>query len=162
MKAIISDIHSNLEALRAVLNDINRRGVKEIICLGDVVGYGPNPKECLDIIRKAAAVVLLGNYDEATLFESEARYFNYRAKGAIEWTRNLLEDERDVYKNTERWNFLGELPRKYEDKERVLYVHASPRNPVVVCSQGRQRAVLPEVSTERRFFSGRAVFLSCT
>jgi predicted phosphodiesterase len=129
VKAIISDIHSNLEALRAVLDDIKQRGVSDVVCLGDVVGYGPNPKECIDIIKKTARVTILGNHDEAALFESEARYFNYRARGAIEWTRNQLEDERDVQENSQRWNFLGELRRRHSENG-ILYVHASPRNPV--------------------------------
>ena len=129
MIAIISDVHSNLEALNAVLNDIRTKGVKKLICLGDVVGYGPNPKDCIDIVNKIADVTILGNHDEATLFESEARYFNYRAKAAIEWTRNQLEDEPDIYKNGERWSFLGEMPRIYRDND-FLFVHGSPRNPV--------------------------------
>lgn len=129
MKAIISDIHSNLEAFRAVLSDIKNRGINEIICLGDVVGYGPNPKECIDIVKNIAEFTILGNHDEAALFESEAKYFNYRAKAAIEWTRNQLEDERDVFKHSERWSFLGELQRSHEENY-ILYVHGSPRNPV--------------------------------
>jgi len=129
VQAIISDIHSNLEALTAVLNDIKGLGVTEVICLGDIVGYGPNPKECIDIIRNTARIVILGNHDEAALFETEARYFNYRARGAIEWTRNQLDDERDVYKNSVRWTFLGELLRR-RDENGMAYVHASPRNPV--------------------------------
>ena len=67
--AVISDIHSNLEALQAVLADIEERGVKEIICLGDIVGYGPNPKECLDLVRKRCRVTLMGNHDHALLYE---------------------------------------------------------------------------------------------
>ena len=129
MKAIISDIHSNLEALSAVLNDIESLGATETICLGDVVGYGPNPKECIDIIRNTARIVILGNHDEAALFETEARYFNYRARGAIEWTRNQLDDEVNVFENSARWSFLGELQRRC-DENGISYVHASPRNPV--------------------------------
>ena len=59
MKAIISDIHGNLEALRAVLDDIEHLGINEIICLGDVIGYGPEPRECLDIIKSIAKFTIL-------------------------------------------------------------------------------------------------------
>ncbi len=128
MKAIISDIHSNLEALLAVLEDIKKKGIREIICLGDVVGYGPNPKECIDI-ASGLGPCIMGNHDEATLFESEADYFNYRARAAIDWTREQLEDMRESEKNGLRWSFLGELPRQREENG-VLFVHGSPRDPV--------------------------------
>jgi len=128
LKAIISDIHSNLEALQAVLADVKRRGIREIICLGDIVGYGPNPKECIDIVSDLGPCTM-GNHDEATLFESEADYFNYRARAAIDWTREQLEDVRESEKNGLRWTFLGELPRQIKENG-VLFVHGSPRNPV--------------------------------
>ena len=67
-RALISDIHGNLEALNAVLDDIRQQGISEIYCLGDVIGYGPNPVECLDIVRRKCAMCLLGNHDQAALF----------------------------------------------------------------------------------------------
>src|SRR5215213_6715929 len=67
VKAIISDIHGNLDALQAVLDAIDQIGVREIICLGDVVGYGPQPRECLDIIKNVAKFTILGNHEEAVL-----------------------------------------------------------------------------------------------
>jgi len=67
--AIISDVHANLEALTAVLAEISRRGIKRIICLGDVVGYGPNPLECIDIISERCEYSLMGNHDFAIFFE---------------------------------------------------------------------------------------------
>ena len=85
MQAIISDVHSNLEAFQTVLEDIKRRRVKEIICLGDIIGYGPNPKECLDLSRKFR-LCLLGNHEEAVLFEVQAQGFNPRATSAVRWT----------------------------------------------------------------------------
>jgi predicted phosphodiesterase len=66
VKAIISDIHSNFEALQAVLADIERHKVDEIYCLGDVVGYGPNPRECVDLVMNCK-VVLLGNHDQGAM-----------------------------------------------------------------------------------------------
>src|SRR6202163_4039125 len=70
VKALISDIHSNLEALQAVLEDIKQHNIEEIYCLGDIVGYGPNPRECVDLIMKCQ-VVLLGNHDQGAMFDPE-------------------------------------------------------------------------------------------
>src|SRR5947209_3843246 len=88
MKAIISDIHANLEALQAVLKDVASHGVRDIYCLGDVVGYGPNPRECVDMVMKWK-VVLLGNHDQAAIFDPPG--FNPLAERAIQWTRAQLE-----------------------------------------------------------------------
>src|SRR5213076_3122671 len=88
VKAIISDIHSNLEALEAVLADIARHDVSEIYCLGDIIGYGPNPRECIDLVM-SCPVVLLGNHDQGAMFDPEG--FNPPAERAIFWTRSQLE-----------------------------------------------------------------------
>jgi len=88
VKAIISDIHSNLEALQAVLADIKTQGITEVYCLGDVVGYGPNPRECIDLVMDAK-LVLLGNHDQGAMFDPDG--FNQPAERAIFWTRNQLE-----------------------------------------------------------------------
>jgi diadenosine tetraphosphatase ApaH/serine/threonine PP2A family protein phosphatase len=125
--AIISDIHSNLEALEAVLADIEERGVTDIICLGDVVGYGPNPKECLDLVRTRCRVCLMGNHDHAVLYEPAN--FNLAAERACFWTRQVLEDEPDPQLRAARWQFLGSLPVRYQDAD-MLCVHASPRRPI--------------------------------
>jgi diadenosine tetraphosphatase ApaH/serine/threonine PP2A family protein phosphatase len=125
--AIISDIHSNLEALEAVLEDIRKREVEKIYCLGDIVGYGPNPRECIDLM-KACSVVLMGNHDEAVLFG--ARDFNLRAEMAIEWTRKeLLENTPDKAVAQARWEFLKQLPELKEEGD-CLFVHGSPRKPL--------------------------------
>jgi len=125
--AIISDIHSNLEALEAVLADIDARGIREIVCLGDIVGYGANPKECLDLVRRRCRVTLMGNHDHAVLFEPTN--FNLPAERACYWTRQLLEEEPDPAVRRERWKFLGELPVRVKETD-VLFVHASPRRPM--------------------------------
>jgi len=125
--AIISDIHSNLEALLAVLADIEQRGIQEIICLGDVVGYGPNPKECLDLVRERCRVTLMGNHDHALLYEPTN--FNLPAERACFWTRQVLEEEPDTRLRNERWKFLGNLPVRYKDRD-VVFFHASPRRPM--------------------------------
>jgi predicted phosphodiesterase len=87
--AIISDIHSNIEALTEVLKDIDTAGIKDILCLGDVVGYGPNPLECTDTIMQRCKITLKGNHDEALVHGAYA--FNMRAQKAIDWTRDQLK-----------------------------------------------------------------------
>ena len=84
-RAFISDIHGNLEALRAVLADIAEQGVDEIYCLGDIIGYGPNPRECIDLVMDCKACVL-GNHDQGALFDPEG--FSSGAEKAIFWTRS--------------------------------------------------------------------------
>jgi len=125
-RALISDIHGNLEALQAVLDDIRRQNVKEIFCLGDIVGYGPNPVECLDLVMKECRVVILGNHDQATLFDPDG--FNPVALQAIYWTRDQLESIGDPLSQDQRWDFIGELPRRH-DEGKYLFVHGSPREP---------------------------------
>ena len=125
-RAIISDIHSNLEAFEAVLKDIDGQNVDEVYCLGDLVGYGPNPIEVTDLAMKRVKVCLLGNHDQATLFDPEG--FNAGAEQAIYWTREQLENSGDT-KASKRWDFLGELPRQRREDD-FLFVHGSPRNPL--------------------------------
>lgn len=136
MFAILSDIHSNLEALTTVFEDIKKRGIKAVYCLGDVIGYGPNPKECLDLIIEQAEWCVLGNHDYATLYEPTN--FNYAAEQASFWTREVLEtEEQDQSCNNRRWSFLGELQMRQTLKGRLGtvsatmdFVHASPRRPI--------------------------------
>lgn len=127
MKAIISDIHSNLEALQAVLEDIDKQNIKEIYCLGDVVGYGPNPRECVDAVMKCK-MVLLGNHDQGAMFDPEG--FNPPAERAIFWTRAQLETPGEKREAREaRWEFLAERPRSFKE-DGFLFVHGSARNPL--------------------------------
>jgi len=126
-RAIISDIHGNYEALTSVLADIDGQGVDDLYCLGDIIGYGPNPRECLDEIMKRATVTILGNHDQAALFDPDG--FNPVALQAIYWTRDQLETSAGSPELIDkRWDFLGERPRaKTEGK--LLFVHGSPREP---------------------------------
>ncbi|MCE9589972.1 MAG: metallophosphatase family protein [Planctomycetes bacterium] len=124
---MISDIHANLEALQTVLADIERRGVTRVICLGDIIGYGPNPTECLDLVMKRCELALMGNHDFAVLFEPTS--FNASAEAAAFWTRRQFEDEQDAAVRRTRWEYLGNL----KIRERLgdsLFVHASPRRPI--------------------------------
>jgi diadenosine tetraphosphatase ApaH/serine/threonine PP2A family protein phosphatase len=118
--AIILDIHGNLEALHSVLSDIDKKNIDEILCLGDVVGYGPNPNECVDIIREKARITLAGNHDYAPLGKIDLTYFNPWAKNAIDWTENRLTQASK--------EFLLNLPLKQEMNGFTI-VHATPQNP---------------------------------
>ncbi len=91
--AIIADIHANLEALEVVLADIKAQGCTHTACLGDVVGYGANPKECLDIIRGMNIPVVKGNHDEMCSVDAELEGFNPAAAEAVHWTRQQLSEE---------------------------------------------------------------------
>ena len=127
MKAIISDIHGNLEALQAVLADIKSQGIREIYCLGDVVGYGPNPRECIDLVMDCK-LVLLGNHDQGAMFDPDG--FNQPAERAIFWTRSQLESATEPRPTREkRWEFLAERPRSHRENG-YLFVHGSARNPL--------------------------------
>ena len=126
-RALISDIHGNYEALSAVLDHIESQGIKRIVCLGDIIGYGPDPIRCLDTVIERCELTILGNHDQATIFDPEG--FNPVALRAIFWTRDQLEKTVDgVDKSNRRWDFIGELPRRH-DEGRILFVHGSPRDP---------------------------------
>jgi predicted phosphodiesterase len=127
-RAIISDIHANLPALEAVLADIATQHVDELVCLGDICGYGPQPIECIQRMRGMAKWILLGNHDEAIY--KEPIDFSPNARVAVVWQRTLL-DPRAVPgpESEERWTWLQSLqPQRRE--QNVLYVHASPRDPI--------------------------------
>ena len=146
--AIISDVHANAAALRVVLADIDRRGLQRIICLGDTVGYGPDPLECVDLVRSRCAWSLMGNHDYGVLYEPTN--FNPGAESAAFWTRDQFDQEPDAQKRAERYDFLNHL--KVRVQERIgptgaeplqngatggvgggiplLAVHGSPRKPI--------------------------------
>ncbi|HMS73439.1 MAG TPA: metallophosphoesterase family protein [Baekduia sp.] len=119
--AVISDIHGNLQALEAVLADIERADLHDIWCLGDTVGYGADPNDCCQIVRDETQVVLAGNHDLAVAGTLPTDEFSRGAAIAADWTREVL-DESHV-----RW--LAGRPSAGEIMDVGLY-HASPRNPV--------------------------------
>jgi len=125
--AIISDIHGNVDALESVLADIDARGLQHIVCLGDIIGYGPDPLSCLDLIMTRCEWALMGNHDFAVLYEPTA--FNASAESAAFWTRSRLENEPDPHKRRLRWEFLGGLAIR-KDFGLAMCVHASPRRPI--------------------------------
>jgi diadenosine tetraphosphatase ApaH/serine/threonine PP2A family protein phosphatase len=125
MLAIISDVHGNLEALRAVLDDIDRRRVSRVLCLGDLVGFGPDPVACVDIVRERCEVVLLGDFDQRLFADSEG--FNHAAEMANTWTRRQLDSSDPDAAGRLRW--LGQRPQTHREG-RYLFVHGSPRYPL--------------------------------
>ncbi|MEO0097835.1 MAG: metallophosphoesterase family protein [candidate division WOR-3 bacterium] len=90
---ILSDIHGNLEALEIVLEEIKKEDCNEIIFLGDIVGYGANPNECIELLRKERVVGVAGNHDYAVLNKTSIENFNPYAKAAILWTQKVLTKE---------------------------------------------------------------------
>ena len=95
---ILGDIHANLEALEAVLEDMEKQGVKRYVSVGDLVGYGANPIECVDIVRgRLKAVVTAGNHDFAAVDKLNIDFFNAYARESALWTRKTLPDEHKAY-----------------------------------------------------------------
>ncbi len=113
--AILSDVHGNLESLQAAFALIDP--ADEVLCLGDVVGYGPNPNECVELVRARASTMVLGNHDVAAIDNFGIAYFNPNAREAMRWTQTVLTAE-----NTAWLNGLG-----YEFRDpRFLLVHGAP------------------------------------
>ena len=120
--AILADIHSNLAALEAVLKDIQGRGgADEIWCLGDIVGYGPDPHECIELVRRHCSACVAGNHDWAAVGKVNTTDFNPEAAEAVQWTHRQLKPDEIRY--------LEGLPLTLEKGDFTL-VHGSPREPI--------------------------------
>ncbi|MDO8281505.1 MAG: metallophosphoesterase family protein [Thermodesulfovibrionia bacterium] len=120
--ALISDVHSNLEALNAVIEKVKADKVDKVIILGDIVGYGPDPNECIDTLRKFADILIAGNHDHGAVGMTDISCFNNHAKAAIQWTTGVLSEENKA--------FLSSLPLTSTIKSRSIYlVHSSPKEP---------------------------------
>lgn len=119
--AIVADIHGNLEALSAVLDDITQKGIKNILCAGDLVGFGPNPNECVHLVRKSLATCVRGNQDDVAPRNDPPVGLDEWAKLAMKWTRKQLTDDNKKY--------LSELPltRIVGD---IFMAHGSPFDPL--------------------------------
>jgi len=121
--AILADIHANLEALTAVLDDIvGKGGVDEMWCLGDIVGYGPDPGECIKLLRKYHPICVVGNHDLGAIGKLDLSYFNPAAAEACQWTAEKL--------NPVDARYLEDLPATVQ-KGDFLLVHGSPAEPVL-------------------------------
>ncbi len=117
--AILSDIHGNLPALRAVLADAEGRA-DGLLCLGDTVGYGAEPRLCVELVAERAAAVVGGNHEYAVAGLLDLGWFNRYARAAAEWTQEQLDDDHRAY--------ISGLPLTAEVGDATL-VHASPRHP---------------------------------
>lgn len=119
--AVISDIHANGQALSAVLADVDAAGADELWCLGDVVGYGPEPNECCAVVRERAALCLVGNHDLAALGSVDTAEFNPEAAAATRWTQARLDAETRAF-------LSGLQPQGARDG--VELFHGGPLDPV--------------------------------
>jgi predicted phosphodiesterase len=118
--AVISDIHGNLEALEKCMEEIDSIKPDRIICLGDLVDYGAQPNECIEIVKKKSDIILLGNHDEAQIDHSLARGFGNLANISSKHTRTIIKKE--------YLDWFRTLPR-YHKENNILFVHSSPCDP---------------------------------
>ncbi|NQT82830.1 metallophosphoesterase family protein [bacterium] len=118
--AIFGDVHGNLEALNAVLESMKEEGITHYACVGDTVGYGANPVECVQKIQALRCKVVLGNHDAAVVGRTDTRFFNSAAREAVEWSRDVLDDTSA--------SFLSALPYVART-ECFTLAHASLGNP---------------------------------
>jgi len=120
--AVLSDIHANIEALEAVLADLEQKNIRDIFFLGDAVGYGPNPNECIDLLAERCGILLAGNHDWGVIGLTDITCFNEYARYSVQWTRQVITE-----KNS---RIIKTWPAKKErKKEDILLVHSTPREP---------------------------------
>jgi diadenosine tetraphosphatase ApaH/serine/threonine PP2A family protein phosphatase len=155
VRAFISDIHGNIEALCAVLKDIEQHDVEEILCLGDIVGYGPDPEACIDLVMEKAKITLMGNHDHALIhkplgFNPIAAEVIYLTKEIMDPQKHPEKKETDIFEphfytcghegetpqcllmehaKDARWKFIENLPDRHQES-RLLCVHATPLDPI--------------------------------
>lgn len=121
--AIISDIHGNLEALTSVLRDIHSKKIERIVCLGDVIGYGANPKECLDIVFEKCSSVVMGNHEYAILSDDYKKHLNSLASMSIEWASKQLSSQ-----DKTRISDLDFSFRESSGQKSIVYAHGTPND----------------------------------
>jgi len=114
--------------LDTVLADVENRGVKNVVCLGDVIGYGPRPLDSLDRVREKCLWSLMGNHDFGVMYEPT--HFNAGAEAAVFWTRRQFEMESDKELRALRWKFLGSMLIRQKFGDGFMVVHGSPRHPI--------------------------------
>jgi predicted phosphodiesterase len=145
---VISDIHGNLHALEAVLEQLQKENVDMIVCSGDVVGYGARPNECVEAIRKLKIPTIAGNHDHAALLLTDISNFNEIAKAAVLWTKRVLTEE--------NMEFLRQLPLTLKDTaNNVFYVHASPKEP----GEWNYILTMGEARTNFNYFTEQVCFI---
>lgn len=139
--AIVSDLHSNQEALTEVMADIDKEGCQDIVCLGDLIGYGPNPRQILKTALERFRFTLRGNHEEAVIKTPEG--FNWKAAASSIWTKRQIISPAFPAKESERmWSYINGLPEYVEEGD-ALFVHASPNDPV-------WEYVMPEYAANRQ------------
>lgn len=126
--ALISDLHSNLEALQAVFSRLEALGVREVHCLGDVIGYGADPEVCTDLVMQRCSWTIMGNHDWGLFHELDD--FNPLAREALLFTRKRMRPGWFTPKKKAMWEFLQHLPERKEDHG-FLFCHGSPRDPIM-------------------------------
>jgi predicted phosphodiesterase len=114
---IFGDIHGNLEALQAVVEKMKNQGVEKFICVGDIVGYGANPVECVNLVRELNSTVVAGNHDFATIEKLNIDFFNSYAREAVVWTRKQISQEHT--------DFLAGLNLVEKIEKEMTVVHGS-------------------------------------
>lgn len=108
--AIFSDVHANLEAFEAVLQDLKRQKVDKKIFLGDIVGYGPNPNECIELLRENYDEMISGNHDSAVTGNTDTTFFNSYARESVIWTAKVLSKENLAFlKSVKSWKVLDDF-----------------------------------------------------
>ena len=117
---VVSDVHSNFPALQSVLMDAPDHD--EVLCLGDLVGYGPNPNECVDRVRDLALTCIAGNHDWGAIGQADLSVFNRDARRALIWTQNQMAPSVR--------SFLAGLEPRLDMEGPLLLSHGSPRDPI--------------------------------
>lgn len=120
---IFGDVHANLAAFRAVLDALDDEGVEAYLCLGDIVGYGAQPKECLDLVRELDAAVVAGNHDWGVAGRLSLSYFNKAAGEVVEWSRTVL--------GREDLEYLAQLPLTHRVADKITLAHSTLHDPQV-------------------------------
>ncbi len=116
---IFSDVHSNVEALKAVVKHYKSLEIDTYVCLGDVVGYGADPNACCDIVKDLVSYTVLGNHDAAVSDRMDYGYYYDAARNALDWHRNQIRED--------NYEWLKQLPYR-EDMDDVAFCHGSPKN----------------------------------
>ncbi len=120
--AVFSDVHSNQEALRSVLKDLKKRRIHDVFFIGDSVGYGPEPNECIEILKDESKVLLAGNHDWGVCGLTDISFFNQYARAAIEWTQKVISQE-----NIRDLGTLSVISKL--ENEDITLVHSTPYEP---------------------------------
>lgn len=171
--ALIADVHSNLEALTAVLAEVDKRGVDQIVCLGDVVGYGADAQACVDLVRERCAVTVLGNHDEAVVSgnvqylprDGQAAALHNRAHldaDALAWLAALPTEA--VVENTTLVHATPQLPKLWLRADSFQVSHAQFQHfdtPICFAGHMHMPAVVGERIGQMRVKPGGRFFVVC-